>query len=362
MMKKKRAAVAMSGGVDSSVACAILIEQGYEVIGITMNLFSFPQKGNKLKNYWGNGAVEDAKRIALFLNVPHHVIDLREQFEKIVIQNFCEEYSQGRTPNPCIRCNQYIKFDLLMREAMELGADYLATGHYARVLWNPQSRQYLLKKAKDREKDQSYFLYTLAQEQLAHTLLPIGSLSKADVRKKACEMGLPVARRPESQEICFIPDNDYSSFLHDRIPGSFCPGQILDVNNRILGEHKGIIHFTIGQRKGIGIAAQHPLYILEIRSDKNSIVVGTNEDLYKNKLMASRIHIISESQITEPVSVKAKIRYKHKEAKARIFSEESDLFRVEFEKPQRAITPGQAVVFYDGDVVIGGGTIIGPLQ
>ncbi len=362
MMKKKIAAVAMSGGVDSSVACALLIEQGYEVIGLTMSLFSFVQKENNFKNYWGNGAIEDARCIATFLKIPHHVIDLKKQFEKIVIQNFCDEYSKGCTPNPCIRCNRHIKFDLLMRKAMKLGAEHLATGHYAKVLWDPQSKHYLLKKATNKQKDQSYFLYSLSQEQLSRTLLPIGSLSKTEVKKKALKMGLPIAHRPESQEICFIPDNNYSSFLHEKIPGAFRPGYILDINNRIVGKHKGIINFTIGQRKGIGIAAQHPLYVLEIRSNENSIVVGTNEDLYKNKLIASHIHIISESQITEPVSVKAKIRYKHKEAKARIFPEESNLFRVEFEKLQRAITPGQAVVFYDGDLVIGGGTIIGPLK
>ncbi len=245
---------------------------------------------------------------------------------------------------------------------MKLGAEHLATGHYAKVLWDPQSKHYLLKKATNKQKDQSYFLYSLSQEQLSRTLLPIGSLSKTEVKKKALKMGLPIAHRPESQEICFIPDNNYSSFLHEKIPGAFRPGYILDINNRIVGKHKGIINFTIGQRKGIGIAAQHPLYVLEIRSNENSIVVGTNEDLYKNKLIASHIHIISESQITEPVSVKAKIRYKHKEAKARIFPEESNLFRVEFEKLQRAITPGQAVVFYDGDLVIGGGTIIGSTE
>jgi len=362
MMKKKIAAVAMSGGVDSSVACALLIEQGYKVIGITMSLFSIVQKENNFKNFWGNGAIEDSRCIATFLKIPHHVIDLKKQFEKVVIQNFCDEYSKGCTPNPCIRCNRHIKFDLLMRKAMELGAEHLATGHYAKVLWDPQSKHYLLKKATNKQKDQSYFLYSLSQEQLSRTLLPIGSLSKTEVKKKALKMGLPIAHRPESQEICFIPDNNYSSFLHEKIPGAFRPGYILDINNRIVGKHKGIINFTIGQRKGIGIAAQHPLYVLEIRSNENSIVVGTNEDLYKNKLIASHIHIISESQITEPVSVKAKIRYKHKEAKARIFPEESNLFRVEFEKLQRAITPGQAVVFYDGDLVIGGGTIIGPLK
>ena len=364
-MKRPKVVIAMSGGVDSSVAAALLKQQGFEVIGVTMKLFSLPHKYHRnenLKKCCGRDAAEDAQRVAGFLDISHHVENLSRLFEKMVIADFCEEYSRGQTPNPCIRCNQHIKFKALMRRAEKLGAAYLATGHHARVMYDSKSGRYLLRKGRDQEKDQSYFLYTLTQKQLSRTLMPIGDFTKGEIREKAEELGLPVAKRPESQEICFVPDNDYVSFVKERIPEAFRPGFIVDIENRILGKHNGVLHFTIGQRRGMKIAAPHPLYVLDIRSSKNTIVVGTNDKLYKRSLLASRINLIAKVKITKPLAVKAKIRYKHKETKAILKLLDLDRALVEFEKAQRAVTPGQAVVFYDGDTVIGGGTIVSSRQ
>ncbi len=359
-MKHKRVVIAMSGGVDSSVAAALLKEQGYEVIGVTMKLFSLPKEfclSENLRSCCGWKSTEDAHSVAVTLGISHYVFDFRKHFEKRVISDFCEEYIQGRTPNPCIRCNEHIKFDILWKKARVLEADYLATGHHARIDRDSQPGQYKLKKGKDREKDQSYFLYCLTQDQLSRTLMPIGDYTKEEVREKARKLGLPVAERPESQEICFVPDNDYARFLRDRIPDVFRPGPIVDIENRVLGRHKGIAHYTVGQRRGMGIAAEHPLYVLSIQSDKNTIVVGPVNQLHEKTLLASRLNLISGEKITKPLAVKAKIRYKHKEIKALLTLLDSDRAQVKFEKPQRAITPGQSVVFYDGDVVIGGGII-----
>jgi len=360
MKKRERVVVAMSGGVDSSVTAALLKEQGYEVIGVTMNLFSLPKeycKSENLRSCCGWRAVEDANRVALSLGIPHYVADFREPFERKVIADFCKEYARGRTPNPCIRCNEYIKFVALMERAERLKANYLATGHHARIVYDSETGRYLLKKGKDKKKDQSYFLYSMTQGQLTRTLMPIGNFTKEEVREKAHRLDLPVAQRPESQEICFVPDRDYAGFLRTRIPEAFRSGPIIDLENRVLGHHKGIVHYTIGQRRGMGIAAPHPLYVLAIQSDKNTVVAGTNEQLYQKNLVASRMNYISIDKLKEPLMIKAKIRYKHREAKALLTPLDSNQVLVEFEKPQRAVTPGQAVVFYDKDVVIGGGVI-----
>ena len=350
----------MSGGVDSSVAAALLKEQGYDVVGVTMNLFSLPKdycQSENLKSCCGWKATEDAYRVAISLGISHYVVDFRKPFEKSVISDFCEEYAQGRTPNPCIRCNQHIKFDVLLKKMKALEADTLATGHHARIEYDKQNKRYILKKGKDRKKDQSYFLYPLTQKQLSRTLMPVGDYTKEEVRKKAQAFGLPVAERPESQEICFVPDNDYAGFLQSRIPEAFHPGPVVDSENRLLAQHKGIVYYTIGQRRGMGISAAHPLYVLSIRSDKNTIVVGPEKELYKKNLLASRLNLISSEKITKPLKVKARIRYKHREAVALVIPVDSDKARVEFERAQRAITPGQSVVFYDVDSVIGGGII-----
>ncbi len=359
-MKKKRVLVAMSGGVDSAVAAALLKEKGYEVVGVTMKLFDLPPEychSGNLRSCCGWKAVEDANRVAAVMGIQHFVIDLRSEFEEKVISDFCQEYARGQTPNPCIRCNQYLKFKTLMARAEKLEADYLATGHHARVEFDSEKGRYLLKKGRDKQKDQSYFLYPLDQTQLKRILMPIGHLTKKEVRETAQKMGLPVAERLESQEICFVPDNDYPGFLRRRVPEAFKPGPIVDLNHRILGEHQGIAYFTIGQRRGMGIAAPHPLYVLEIRAEKNEIVVGRNENLYKKKLQASQLHFVSIEKLKTLLSVKAKIRYKHKEAEARLIPLNSGKAEVEFKKAQRAITPGQSVVFYDGEVVVGGGLI-----
>jgi tRNA-specific 2-thiouridylase len=359
-MKQKKIVVAMSGGVDSSVAAALLKEQGYEVIGVTMKLFSLPKDyctSENLRSCCGWKATEDAHRVAIHLGISHYVVDFRDQFDKSVIKDFCGEYSKGSTPNPCIRCNQYIKFDFLMKRLKAFEADYLATGHHARVEYDTQSELYLLKKGKDRKKDQSYFLYPIKQKQLSRTLMPIGNFTKEEVREKAQKLGLSVAQRHESQEICFIPDNDYVRFLRQRIPKAFRSGPIVDRKNRVLGQHEGIAHFTIGQRKGMGIAASQPLYVLSMQSDTNTIVVGPSDQLYEKALLASQVNLISRAKITKPLMVRAKIRYKHKEAKALLTPLDTDQILVEFEKSQRAVTPGQAVVFYDRNVVVGGGII-----
>jgi tRNA-specific 2-thiouridylase len=359
-MKPKRVIVAMSGGVDSSVAAALLKEQGYDVVGVTMNLFSLPKdycRSENLKSCCGWKATEDAHQVAISLGISHYVVDFRKPFEKSVITDFCDEYAQGHTPNPCIRCNQHIKFDVLLKKMKALEANCLATGHHARIEYDAQNARHILKKGKDRKKDQSYFLYPLTQKQLSRTLMPIGNLTKEEVRKRAQALGLSVAERPESQEICFVPDNDYAGFLQSRIPEAFHPGPVVDSENRTLARHKGIVHYTIGQRRGMGISAAHPLYVLSILSDKNTIVVGPEEELYGKALLASRLNVISLEKITKSLRIKARIRYKHREAKALVTPLDSDKVRVEFERPQRAITPGQSVVFYDGDMVVGGGII-----
>ncbi len=356
----RRIVVAMSGGVDSSVAAVLLKEQGFEVIGMTMDLYALPKefcRSENLKSCCGWRAQEDANRVAIALGIPHYVVDFRREFERSVIEDFSREYGRGRTPNPCIRCNQFIKFDLLLERAGRLEADLVATGHYARIEFDAATCRYLLKKGQDSGKDQSYFLYTLTQAQLASTLFPLGGLTKRDVRKTAERLGLPVAQKAESQEICFVPDRNYPKFLKERIPQAFRPGPILDLQNRVIGKHEGIIHFTVGQRKGLGIAAPQPLYVISIDPGKNAIVVGNNEDLYRSCFRASSLNWIAMGNLAKSMAVQARIRYKHGEAKATIFPADSGRVRVEFEKPQRAVTPGQAVVFYDGDTVIGGGII-----
>jgi len=294
----------------------------------------------------------------MVLGIPHYVIDMRKEFEEKVIADFCAEYKMGRTPNPCIRCNEFIKFEnLLERSISTMDADYLSTGHHVRVEYDTEKKRHMLRKGIDKEKDQSYFLYTLTQDQLARTLMPVGHFEKKDIRKKAEELNLPVAQRPESQEICFVPGNNYPQFLREQIPQAFQLGPIVDSEGNVLGQHEGILHYTVGQRKGMGIAASHPLYVVSIDAANNTIKAGPNKLLFDNELTASQMNFISVSELKNETTLKAKIRHKHTEADANVTPEKEDRVHVIFESPQRAITPGQAVVFYDGETVVGGGII-----
>ena len=352
--------VAMSGGVDSSVAAYLLKEQGHNVVGLTMDLFDIPGgkcEGAEAKGCCGWKAKEDAARVAASLKIPHFVVDLRKEFSQAVVEDFCGEYALGRTPNPCIRCNEQIKFRALVDRARNLGADVIATGHYARLDHDLISNRWVLRKGVDGAKDQSYFLYSLTQAQLAAALFPVGELTKTEVRRIASRLGLAVAERPESQEICFVPDNDYARFVSGRCPETLAPGPILDVSGRILGTHKGILHYTIGQRKGMGVAAKHPLYVLAIDPVNRAVVVGPNNKLFKKGLLVEKLSFVAIKALESPLELKVRLRYRHREAPAVVSPERGGLARVVFKEAQRAITPGQSAVFYDGDRVVGGGII-----
>ncbi|HUV75735.1 MAG TPA: tRNA 2-thiouridine(34) synthase MnmA [Dehalococcoidales bacterium] len=341
--------VAMSGGVDSSVAAALLKQAGHQVTGVTMQICPPPKCGII--------AAEDAKKVADKLGIPHQVMDFSDIFAQKVIAEFCEEYRRGRTPNPCIRCNQYIKFGILRERARGLGADFIATGHHARIEKDEAKGLCLLQRGADQDKDQSYFLYALTQEQLSYTLFPIGNLTKEKVREIAREMELPVATRPESQEICFIPEGDYANFLKDYIPRAAEPGPILDEQGNRLGSHQGIMSYTIGQRKGLGISSKEPLYVTAIEPERNVIVVGSKDRVFGDELIAAKLNWIAIAKPTSPITVKARIRYRHRETEATVKPLDESRVSVKFKEPQMAITPGQAIVFYDGDIVLGGGTI-----
>lgn len=363
--KKLRVVVAMSGGVDSSVAAGLLKEAGHEVIGVTMNLFALPPeicRSEDLRSCCGRKAMEDAHEAACRLGIEHLVVDLREEFERRIIADFCQEYGRGRTPNPCVRCNERIKFGLLLERARRLGADRLATGHYARIRYDRESGRYLLKKGRDRAKDQSYFLYPLSQAQLARTLFPVGEYVKSEVRRLARKWHLPAAEKPESQEICFVPLGRYSDFLRRRIPRAFLPGPVKDRGGSVLAMHKGIGYFTVGQRRGMGIAAPRPLFVTAIDRVTKTVIVGEDEDLFQRSLLAGRVNWISLDGIKAPIRVRAKIRSRHEAAKASLIPLSRGHLRVDFDRPQRAITPGQSVVFYQRDIVVGGGVIIRALK
>ena len=343
---KKKVIVAMSGGVDSSVTAALLKEQGYEVIGVTMQLYS------------GDKRLKEGKRVANKLKIPHYIFNFQEIFEKEVIYNFCKEYRKGRTPNPCIRCNKYVKFGVFLKKAKELGGDYIATGHYAKIEDGKEKKRWFIKRALDKRKDQSYLLYILNQKQLRQTLMPLGNLKKEEVRRKARSLGLPVADRKESQEICFILDNDYGKFIQRCFPQPIGPGPILNNKGKIIGKHKGIIFYTIGQRKGIGITSKGPLYVTAINGKSRAIYVGQREEVYTQELIANKVNFMLLRELKGPIKVKAKIRYLHQPSNAKVFPLAKNKVLVRFEEPQWAITPGQSVVFYDKDILIGGGTIL----
>jgi tRNA-specific 2-thiouridylase len=341
-MPQKRVAVAMSGGIDSSVAVALLKNQGYHVFGITMILHSKPDKERS----------STLKQVTESLGIPHHTIDLRRHFRRHVIKPFCSEYGQGRTPNPCIACNQYIKFGLLLNKARKMGADYLATGHYARI--ETGTNDYRLLKGVDHGKDQSYFLYTLGQEQLRYLLLPLGELYKNQVRRIARELGLSDSVGHESQDICFIPDNDYRSFIAGYVPCQ--PGDIVDTNGKVIGKHSGLAYYTVGQRQGLGLASDKRFYVLKLDAKNNRLVVGSQSYLLSNSLTANQLNWIFGKSPQDGDGITAKVRYKSPEAAASLHLDQ-DTAEVSFSQPQRSISPGQAVVFYQGEVLLGGGTI-----
>ena len=349
----------MSGGVDSSVAAAILVQEGYDVIGVTMQIWPMASGVEERfsRTCCSLSAVEDARRVAAILGFSHYVLNFKDIFQETVIDNFIEEYRRGRTPNPCIRCNRFVKFEALLEKARGLGADYVATGHYARIVYDKARERWLLKRGVDRAKDQSYALYSMTQEQFAHTLMPLGNMAKEETRRLASGLGLAVAGKPDSQEICFVEDRDYPGFLRKTVPEVVRPGPILDVAGDVLGEHEGIAFYTVGQRRRIGIAAGGPLYVVEVDPSRNAIVVGRDEDLYASSLVASDLNLIAVSELVSPIAVTAKIRYNMKDSPATLSPLGGEQALVEFEKPQRAITPGQAVVAYRGDDVFGGGTI-----
>lgn len=351
-------AVAMSGGIDSSVAAALLKEEGHDLISVTMNLLpeaSTQNDDGRESESRTKNTVAKAIEVAEKLGIPHHIIDLREIFQEKVITDFCREYARGRTPNPCVRCNRYIKFGALLEKARELGADYLATGHYARIQRDEITGRYILNKGIDTDKDQSYFLCQLTQKQLSLAMFPVGGLTKDKVREIAREHDLPAADRPESQEICFITDDDYAGFLKNNIPEAYRPGPILDEGGNTIGEHGGIPAYTIGQRRGLGIAAAGPLYVTAIYPERNAVAVGPKDKTYRRELIANELNWIAPPP-EQHVRVRARVRYRHPEAKATV-TPDDDTVHVLFDEPQMAIAPGQTVAFYDGDNVIGGGTI-----
>ena len=352
--------VAMSGGGGSSVAATILKEEGYDVIGATLELWPSDKLAREAENFGSccsQSAIENARRVACRLGIPHRVINLREIFAQKVIAHFCREYSSGRTPNPCIKCNRCIKFGALLERAREFDADFVATGHYARIDKNMANGRFLLKRGIDPTKDQSYVLYALTQDQLEHTIFPLGNLTKERVWEIAQGLGSAIASKSESQDICFIPDGDRPGFLKEYVPQAAEPGPILDREGTILGAHRGIMFYTIGQRKRLGISAKEPLYVTEIDQERNAIVVGPKREVYEDELIASELNWIAMEELRRAIRAKAKIRYLHQESEATVMPVTGDKVRVKFKQPQMAIAPGQAVVFYDGDVVVGGGTI-----
>jgi tRNA-specific 2-thiouridylase len=370
MLSSKTIAVAMSGGVDSSAVAAMLRADGHNVVGLTMQLWN----QRRLAGHEGmpesvHGRccslddVYDARRVAETIGIPYYVVNQEDRFEEEVVRPFVQEYLSGRTPIPCSLCNNHLKFDQLLTVAQQIGADSLATGHYARVEFDEPGGRWLLKRPVDIAKDQTYFLFGLTQDQLSRTIFPLGGMTKSQVRDLARSYGLALADKPDSQEICFVPGGDYKKFLDaylaergDPLPDT--AGELVTTGGQVIGEHGGIHNFTVGQRKGLGVATGSPLYVIQIKGDARQVVVGNQEDLYTKTLRAQRVNLISIDGIEEPMAVQVKIRHRHAAATATIETMAEDEVLVTFADPQRAITPGQAAVFYQDDVVVGGGWIV----
>ncbi len=351
---KKKVVVGMSGGVDSSVAAYLLKEQGYDVIGVTMQIWQEDEEGSCC----GLSAVEDARKVAQILDIPYYVMNFKKEFKCHVMDYFVEEYLAGHTPNPCIACNRYVKWEALLKRSMEIGADYIATGHYARIDRVPNGR-YAIRNSVTAHKDQTYALYNLTQEQLKHTLMPVGAYTKDQIRKIAVDRELPVAHKADSQDICFVPDGDYAALIErvapDKVPGA---GNFVDTEGNILGKHKGITHYTVGQRKGLKIALGRRIFVKEIRPETNEVVLGENADVFTDTVICDRVNFMAIPDLSEPRRLLAKIRYNHAGEYCMARQLPDGRLECVFEKPVRASTPGQALVLYDGEYVAGGGTIL----
>lgn len=354
-----KALIAMSGGVDSSVAAYLMRKQGYECIGATMKLYHnedicIP----KDHSCCSLDDVEDARAVAASMDIPYYVFNFSERFKEEVMDKFVHCYECGITPNPCIDCNRYLKFEYLYNRAKELGYDYVVTGHYAQIKYDASIGRYLLCKAVDASKDQSYVLYSLTQDQLAHTQFPLGGMPKSKTREIAEQQGFINAKKHDSQDICFVQNGNYAEFIEDYTKKTYPEGNFVDVHGNILGRHKGIIRYTIGQRKGLGLSLKEPMYVMEINTTDNTVVLGRDADLFTDTLIANDINLISVPRIDGEMCIKAKVRYRHTEQPATVTQIDNDTIKVVFDEPQRAITKGQAVVLYDGDIVVGGGTIV----
>ena len=359
-MAGKKVVIGLSGGVDSSVAAHLLKEEGYEVIGVTMQTWIPEKQEDNDPGMGGSPEVtKDAKEVAQALGIPYYVVDFQKEFSDHVMDYFSQEYLAGRTPNPCVVCNRFVKWEALLKKARQLGADYIATGHYAKVT-RLENGRYTLQTCDSTAKDQTYALYNLTQDQLAHTLMPVGDYTKEEIRGIASKIGLKVADKPDSQEICFIPDHDYAKFIRNRTGMEIPAGNFVTADGQVLGKHKGIIHYTIGQRKGLNLSMGHPVFVTEIRPKTNEVVIGESEDVFAPALRCEKVNFMGIEQFSEGMELQAKIRYNHKGAPCvieKILSADEAVCR--FLEPQRAVTPGQAVVFYRDGCVAAGGTITG---